>query len=96
MLGRKPSEEAAKLDAAINRVYDTMIGEDPTSDRYSQLMKQLQRLHKLKSKDKKPGMSRDAMLYAGAGFAQVALIVIYEQKHAWTTKALSVLKRNPT
>lgn len=96
MLKRQPSPEAVKLDAAILRVLSEMETVPPESDEYAVLLAKLTTLKDLKSKDKKAPVSRDAVVNTIGGFVQVLVVVAYEQKHVWSTKALSVLKKNPS
>jgi len=91
MLGRKPKGDS-KLDAAIERVLEEMETVSPESEEYGRLLTQLTRLNNLKPKDDKSAVSGDVLVTGAFGFLNVLLIIAYEQKHVWVTKALTIVK----
>jgi len=76
------------LDKEIDRVLGDMAYHKPTSEEYEALLELLAQLRALKDTDnvRKP-VSWDALITAGASLLGILLIVAYEQKHVWTSKA---------
>jgi glycosidase len=86
----KRQKDESKLNNEIDRVLGYMQDEDPpTSEKYDLLLTNAERLVALTDRDnvRKP-MSWDALVTAGAGLLGILVIVAYEQKHAFTSKAL--------
>ena len=82
-------DEPTKLDAEIDIVLSRMNNVGPDTEEYDQLLTKLERLHKLKAKDRPQQVSRDTIVSTAGNLLGILLVVVYEQKHVWTTKAFS-------
>lgn len=82
-----------KLDVITESVYDEMIIATPDSDEFRAQLENLERLTTLKSKKVK--VSPDTLAIVAGNLLCVLVVVMYEQKHVFTSKALgNVLKHN--
>jgi hypothetical protein len=82
-----------KLDIIVETVYDEMIIATPDSEEFKTQLENLERLTTLKSKKVK--VSHDTLAIVLGNLLCVLVVVMYEQKHVFTTKALgNVLKHN--
>jgi hypothetical protein len=82
-----------KLDVITESVYDEMIIATPDSDEFRAQLENLERLTTLKSKKVK--VSHDTLAIVMGNVMCVLVVVMYEQKHVFTSKALgNMLKHN--
>lgn len=82
-----------KLDVITESVYDEMIIATPDSDEFRAQLENLERLTTLKSKKVK--VSHDTLAIVIGNVMCVLVVVMYEQKHVFTSKALgNILKHN--
>jgi hypothetical protein len=82
-----------KLDVITESVYDEMIIATPDSDEFRAQLENLERLTTLKSKKVK--VSHDTLAIVLGNVMCVLVVVMYEQKHVFTSKALgNMLKHN--
>jgi hypothetical protein len=82
-----------KLDVITESVYDEMISATPDSDEFRAQLENLERLTTLKSK--KVNVSHDTLAIVIGNVMCVLVVVMYEQKHVFTSKALgNMLKHN--
>jgi hypothetical protein len=82
-----------KLDVITESVYDEMIIATPDSDEFRAQLENLERLTTLKSKKVK--VSHDTLAIVIGNVMCVLVVVMYEQKHVFTSKALgNMLKHN--
>ena len=92
MTTQKPDNKAG-LEKAIERVLSEMDNEMPESEKYAQMVSQLQKLHEMKTVESKPRVSPEAALTIGANLLGILMIVGHERTHIVTSKALGfVLK----
>jgi hypothetical protein len=76
------------LDKLIDSVEAEMLTTDPSSEDYLVLMESLERLRKMQA-DKKPArLDRNTILLVAGNLLGILIIVMYEQKHVMTSKAL--------
>lgn len=88
----KPENQQA-MELLLSRVTDAMLSTDPSTDEYMALLGQLERLTKLKAKEKPSRVSRDTLAVIAANLVGILIIVAYEQKHVVTSKAFgNILK----
>jgi hypothetical protein len=82
-----------KLDVITESVYDEMIIATPDSEEFKAQLENLERLTTLKSKKVK--VSHDTIAIVIGNVLCVLVVVMYEQKHVFTSKALgNMLKHN--
>lgn len=93
MFNRKSREEL-ELQMAITKNLIEMDGLDPEDEAYAARMKTVERLNEIRTTYARKKFSPDALLAAGAAFGQVLLIVAYEQKHVFTSKAASFISKS--
>lgn len=93
MLGKQPSEREQTLDALIDEATDTLALIGPTHEEYDEIIGRIERLNKLKHEDKPERVSRDTLAMVGANLLGVLIIVAYEQKHVFTSKAFGTILR---
>lgn len=79
---------------AIEQISEEMRYEEPGTEKYSALAKQLDQLYTTKSKEDKPMFSPDVMLTVGGNLLGIALILSYERLNVITTKALGFVIRS--
>lgn len=84
------------IDPPITRVLDEMDIVGPDHHSYPGLIENLSALHDIKAKRPMPRISPDALIYAGANLLGIVIIVAYEQKHAFASKALPQLFKIPS
>lgn len=92
-LGFLPSRKASKVDVQINDVLDAMTKETPQSEKYPKMVVYLERLYDVKAKARRTPISWDTIALIGANLLGIVIIVAYEQKHVFTSKAQSQLIR---
>ncbi len=81
------------LDEPITEVLNEMNRVGPTHDGYPDLVAHLDRLTEMKAQERKNKVSQDTMWLVGGGILQVLVIVVYEQKHVWVSKALGFVQK---
>lgn len=83
-----------RLNKAIEDVLIDMGGFTSETEEYADMLKQLERLYKLKEQDTpKPPISPEVLLTVGANLFGILAILHYEKVNVVTSKALSfVLK----
>lgn len=91
MLNKK--HEKQNLDTLIDNLTATMAQTEESSDEYSQMADQLEKLHKTKNLKKGNRISAEALLAAGANLAGIILIIHHEQVGVITTKALGFVQK---
>lgn len=83
------------MDDITVKMHDVEVG----SDEYQKLMENLQKLHALKTLERRNGVSMDTIAIIVGNLAGLLIIVAYEQRgHIWPRTATSqILKpRTPT
>ena len=81
------------LDEVISEVLLEMKHEDPASDRYTAMAKNLETLCKARSSKRTKFPSGDAIMATAANLGGLALILSYEKLGVISTKAFSLLVR---
>lgn len=93
MFGRKVTEHDAQMAAIIQRICAELVENGPDSEEYATNLAYLERLKALQPKPVREAVSPNTVITAVAYFGGVMAVIIYEQKHAWVTKALSVMPK---
>lgn len=96
MLGKKPSEREQTLDDLIDEATTMLRMIGPTHEEYDDIIARIERLNKLKLEDKPESVSRDTLAMIGANLLGILIIVAYEQKHVFTSKAFGSILRPKT
>lgn len=89
----RQKQEASKLEAAIDAVFDRMSGLQQDSDEYAKLVDQLSKLYKLKEIDSKKRVSPDTVATVGANIVGILLILNYERLNVVATKAIGFVAK---
>ena len=76
-----------KLDKVLNNVYDELMINTPETQEFQQQIENLERLTALNNKKAK--VSPDTVVLVIGNLLGILVIVVYEQKHVFTSKALS-------
>lgn len=93
MFGQKPKDEA-QLDEAIDQVLSGLTAYTPEQpDEYERYLTYLERLHALKPEEAPRRVTPDALVGSLTTLASVLVIVIYEQKHVWVSKAANLIPK---
>lgn len=79
------------VDPLIDRVMDDMHTKGPEANEYPTLLSHLERLYQLKFSDKREPININNLITVGGTFVCVCVMVAYEHKHVFTTKALTLL-----
>lgn len=94
MFGRTPKVLEQKLDDVEDRILEEMLEYGPDSEEYPKLMSQLERLTEVrKSKGKKMTVSLDNVILVAGNLLGILVIVAYEQKHVFVSKAVSFVRK---
>ena len=92
MFGFFEREEDETLDKPIAMILEEMTAYGPSEPEFTNQIDNLERMMALKDMNKsKRRPNPDTVLLVGGNFAIAAFLVIYEQKHVLTTKALGFL-----
>ena len=82
-----------KLDIIVGTVYDEMLINTPDTEEFKAQLDNLERLTTLKNKKEK--VSHDTLAIVVGNLLCVLVVVAYENKHVFTSKALgNMLKHN--
>jgi hypothetical protein len=76
-----------KLDKIVNNVYDELLINTPETPEFQQQIENLERLTALSNK--KTRVSPDTVVLVVGNLLGILVIVMYENKHVFTSKALS-------
>lgn len=94
MLFRKPKEVDRKLEKVTERLLDDMIENGPDTEEYETYLSYLERVKAIRpSVDKTPLNPNNMSLVLG-NLLGIVIIVIYEQKHVFTSKAQALLLKS--
>ncbi|AXQ61269.1 hypothetical protein SEA_LIBERTYBELL_28 [Streptomyces phage LibertyBell] len=89
-----PKRKPTDLENELARLLDVLKTISPTDPDYAVVADQLKKLYPLKETDSKNRVSKDILVSATAGLAQVLMIIGYEHAHPLTSKAMNfVFKR---
>lgn len=93
MLRQFFEEEKTPLDEQIEAVLAEMDARGVYSEEYPKLMQLLERLHQIKTNERRDPVSRDTIALIMGNLMGILLIVAYEQKHVMTSKGFSQIIR---
>lgn len=93
MFGRKPKIVDTKLDEIITRISEEMDSVGLYSPEYPKLIGHLQKIIPLQKSEDKKRVSPDTMALVIGNIAVVLVIVVYENKHVFVSKAFAFLKK---
>jgi hypothetical protein len=89
-----PKRKPTDLETELARLLVELKNTKPTDPDYATIADQVKKLYPLKEIDSKQRVSKDILVSAGAGLAQILVIIGYEHAHPLTSKALNfVFKR---
>lgn len=89
-----PKRKPTDLETELARLLEELKHIKPTDPDYAVIADQLKKLYPLKETDSKSRVSKDILVNATAGLAQVLMIIGYEHAHPITSKAMNfVFKR---
>jgi hypothetical protein len=91
MLVRIGKDKNQFLDDQIKRVLDEMDQYGPDSPEYKVMIKYLERLVRLKTKNRPERINRNTMAIVVGNVVGILIIVIYEQKHVLVSKGLAFI-----
>lgn len=91
MFGKFRQDEI-KYDDAIERLLGEMNTYDPDTPEYRNALEALERVTKIKAESRKSKVSADTAAIVLGNLVGILIIVAYEQKHAWTSKASVYIK----
>lgn len=77
------------IDMLITDVIESMTQIGPYSDEYEKQLAYLARLNELKAAKKPERVSRDTMALVLGNLVGILIIVMYENKHVFTSKAFN-------
>lgn len=86
-------KETPHIDPLIDRVVEQMHTKGVDSDQYPSLLAYLERLHKIKTHERRELVSPDTIALIVGNLAGILLIVAYEQKHVITSKGFTQILR---
>jgi hypothetical protein len=86
-------KEPSVYDEPITDILSVMRQMTPDSEDYPTLVAQLERLNEMKTQERKNQVSRDTLVIVAGGIIQVLVIVVYEQKHVWVSKAVGFIQK---
>jgi len=95
MFGRTHKNEDWKLEEAIDKILTEMLEYGPMSPEYKPLLKQLERTMALRESKDSKAPSPDTMLLVGGNILLALVIVAYEKRNVWTSRAFSLIRSNP-
>lgn len=80
-----------KLDEVVDRILEEMSMYGPETEEYQKLMKQLNKVYKLKADVAKKRVSPDTVVLAVANLLGILIIVAWEERRIISSKAMSLL-----
>lgn len=91
MFINKAPMEKSLLDEAIDDIFREMSVMNADSKEYARMVKQLEKLYKLREGKKTENMSKDTMAIVIGNLLGIGMIVGYERMNVVTSKALNLL-----
>jgi hypothetical protein len=88
-----PKRKPTALEDEIARLLGHLSTMNPTDPVYAVVADQLKKLYPLKETDSKERVSKDILVNAAAGLAQIFVIIGYEHAHPIASKALSFVTK---
>lgn len=90
---RRNKPDTAALDSQITKVLHEMDTVNTYSNEYKEMIKRLERLHKLKAQEAPKPVSRDTVWVVVGNIVGVVIIVAYEHKHVIGGRAFDRVSR---
>lgn len=90
---RRKKPDTTALDQQITRVSHEMDTVSTYSDEYKEMLKRLERLHKLKGQETPKPVSRDTIWIVVGNVVGIVIIVAYEHKHVIGGRAFDRVSR---
>jgi len=78
-----------QLDVAIDAVFEEMTIAGPDSEEYQKMIDHVERLSRIKAENKKLRVTHDTYAIVFGNLLGILIVIAYEQKHIFTTKAFS-------
>lgn len=82
-----------KTDVAYHTLIVALEEEVPGTEGYETILGQLERVHKLKTNERRQGVSADTLATVACNLLGILIIVGYEQKNVMTSAAKDMLVR---
>lgn len=92
MFAKKPNTDP-DLNVPINNLLPKLAAVEPDTKEYAQILKQLEKLYKLKQLDKREPVSNDTLALIGGNLLGILIIVGHERAHIVTSKALGFIRQ---
>jgi hypothetical protein len=83
----------SKLDEQIDKLLEHMSQCEPSTEKYSGMLSDLERLVRLKKDEKLNRVSPDTMAIVAGNLLGILIIVAYEQKHIVTSRGIGFVMR---
>jgi hypothetical protein len=90
---KKDENERTAIEWQIDAVYARMREVPITSEEYPKLVVYLERLNKIKHEGKRNPVSLDTIVTVVGSLLGIGMIIVYEQKHVMTSRAMQHLVR---
>ena len=90
---KRPDDEKSLLDLAIEDVFREMAVMNADSVEYAKMVKQLEKLYKMRKADKPESVSRDTMAIIIGNLIGIVIIVGYERTNIVTSRALNFITK---
>lgn len=87
MFGRTKKPDVLALDEPIEKVLESLKTYDTTDAEFSDSLEYLERLAKLKSEKDQSRVDPNQIILVVGNLVGILVVVAYEQKHVWTSKA---------
>lgn len=84
---KKPNHEVEELNAEITRVLSVLARIEPDSEEYTTASDNLATLYAQKKEIPSDRISKDQLVAVSGNLLGILAIVMYEQKHVFTSKA---------
>ena len=95
MFGRTRKNEDWKLEEAIDKILTEMLEYGPMSPEFKPRLKQLERTIALRKSKDRWAPTPDTIVLVGGNILLALVIVAYEKRNVWTSRAFSLIRSNP-
>lgn len=92
-MSKKKTNPTAKLDEVIDRLHAEMSALDASSEEFSKMADQLEKLYKIRNTQRPALMDRNALLAVVGNLAGIATILVFERDGIITSKALGFVTK---
>lgn len=86
-------DKPTSLNGQIERLLTKLDAVEVDSNEYRKLLVRLDRLHRMKTQERREPVSRDMLIQVGGNLLGVLTIVLAERKYTITSKALGEIWR---